>query len=149
VLIRSFRHDEAQKWADLRARLWPSADPVQLVTETQAFLNGDTLPTVTVAFFAEENHTPLGFIELSVRPFSDGCDSMPVPHVEAWYVEEFARGRGIGRALVAAGEAWARERGFVELASDTEPWNAVSLAAHERCGFQEVELLVKFRKALN
>jgi aminoglycoside 6'-N-acetyltransferase I len=83
-----------------------------------------------------------------MRAFSDGCDSMPVPHVEGWYVEPFARRRHVGSALMQAAENWARERGFAELASDTEPWNDASLAAHARIGFQETERLVKFRKVL-
>jgi aminoglycoside 6'-N-acetyltransferase I len=73
---------------------------------------------------------------------------MPVPHVEGWYVEPSARGRGVGRALMQAAEEWARRHGYRELGSDTEPWNADSLAAHAHCGFQETGRLVKFRKML-
>lgn len=98
---------------------------------------------------AIESDVPVGFIELAVRPFADGCDSAPVPHVEGWYVEPGARGRGTGRALMDAAEGWARERGFVELASDTEVHNDGSLAAHMRCGFVETERLIKFRKSLS
>lgn len=43
---------------------------------------------------------------------------------------------------------WARERGFTELASDTEVENDLSLAAHLRFGFFETERLIKFRKPL-
>ncbi len=106
------------------------------------------MPTIAAVFLADDETTPLGFIELAVRSFSDGCESMPVPHVEGWYVEPSARGRGIGRALMQAAEGWARDRGFTELASDTEPWNERSIAAHARCGFRETERLVKFRKSL-
>jgi len=107
------------------------------------------MPTIAAVFLADDETTPLGFIELAVRSFSDGCESMPVPHVEGWYVEPFARGRGIGRALMQAAEDWARDRGFTELASDTEPWNERSIAAHARCGFRETERLVKFCKTLD
>ena len=139
---------DAQTWATLRARLWPTADPPELATEAAAFLDGNVIPTIAAVFLADEDSVPLGFLELAVRSFSDGCDSMPVPHVEGWYVEPFARKRGVGRALMQAAEDWARQHGYSELASDTEPWNEVSLAAHVRFGFQETERLVKFRKVL-
>jgi aminoglycoside 6'-N-acetyltransferase I len=132
----------------LRARLWPAADAEELATEAEAFLDGREVPTIAAVFLAEEEGVPLGFLEVAMRAFSDGCDSMPVPHVEGWYVEPFARRRHVGSALMQAAENWARERGFAELASDTEPWNDASLAAHARIGFQETERLVKFRKVL-
>lgn len=146
--VRPVRKDEAEKWATLRSRLWPAADAQELASEAVLFLDGGNIPTIAAVFLAEDDATPLGFLELALRSFSDGCDSMPVPHVEGWYVEPFARGRGVGRALMQAAEDWARANGFVELASDTEPWNDVSLAAHARFGFEVVERLVKFRKVL-
>jgi aminoglycoside 6'-N-acetyltransferase I len=142
--------DDAATWAMLRHRLWPHADPDELVAETRAFIPGTATPLIAAAFFAEDSseHKVLGFIELSIRPFADGCDSRPVPYVEGWYVEPAARKAGVGRALMNAAEAWARDLGFSELASDTEIENAISLAAHLRCGFVETERLVNLRKAL-
>ena len=100
-------------------------------------------------FLAENDEAhPVGFLELSLRAFSDGCNSMPVPHVEGWYVEPQARRHGLGLALMSAAEDWARARGFTELASDTQLDNDASQRAHARCGFDEVERLIKFRKKL-
>jgi aminoglycoside 6'-N-acetyltransferase I len=90
----------------------------------------------------------VGFIEVALRAFADGCDSMPVPHVEGWYVEPAARRQGIARRLIDAVETWAGARGFNELASDTETHNVQSAFAHASCGFQEVERLIKFRKPI-
>jgi aminoglycoside 6'-N-acetyltransferase I len=133
----------------MRARLWPSADRDELARETRAFVAGNGGTMLAAVFLAEDDRaTPLGFIELGVRAFSDGCDSMPVPHVEGWFVEAFARGRGVGRELMSAAEVWATAQGFNELASDTEVHNASSQRAHEACGFEEVDRLVKFRKRL-
>ena len=148
MIVRAVRRGDEFQWAQLRHKLWPYADLAELAAEASAFSRGETIPTIAAAFLAEEEATPLGFLELSVRGFSDGCSSMPVPHVEGWYVELPARGRGIGRALMAAAEDWSRERGFTELASDTEVENDASLVAHRRIGFEEVERLVKLRKAL-
>lgn len=148
MLIRAVRPADGAAWALLRSRLWRSADAGELAAEARAFLEGQSIPTIAAVFIAEEGPTALGFLELAVRSFSDGCESMPVPHVEGWYVEPSARGKGVGRSLMDSAETWARERGFSELASDTEPWNERSIAAHARCGFRETERLVKFCKTL-
>jgi aminoglycoside 6'-N-acetyltransferase I len=55
----------------------------------------------------------------------------------------------VGRALVAAAEAWARAQGCREMASDTHLDNAVSRHAHARLGYAEMEHLVHFRKPLD
>jgi aminoglycoside 6'-N-acetyltransferase I len=133
----------------MRARLWPQADAAELAGEARAFAADPALSMLDAVFIAvDEDARPAGFLELCLRAFSDGCDSMPVPHVEGWYVDPTARRRGLGRALMQAAEAWARARGFSELASDSELHNVASHEAHDACGFEEVERLVKFRKVL-
>jgi len=146
--IRPAKREDAETWALLRLKLWPDADAGELSAETHAFLDGRRVPAIDAAFLAVENRSPAGFVEIALRPFADGCRSQPVPHVEGWYVEPFARGRGSGRALLAAAETWARARGFNEMASDSELDNEDSIAAHGACGFAETERLVKFRKEI-
>lgn len=133
----------------MRAQLWPHADAAELAREARDFSSGAGVPTIDVVFIADDDDRQIGFLELSLREFSDGCDSMPVPYVEGWYVEPTARKHGVGKALMRAAEAWSRERGFTELASDTEVGNETSLRAHKRCGFEETERLIKLRKELS
>ena len=133
----------------MRAKLWPLTDSVELASEANDFAAGADVPTIDAVFIAERDGCAIGFLELSLREFADGCDSMPVPYVEGWYVDPMARGKGLGRALMGAAEAWSIERGFTELASDTEIENEASLRAHERCGFEEMERLIKLRKQLS
>jgi aminoglycoside 6'-N-acetyltransferase I len=89
-----------------------------------------------------------GFLEASIRPWADGCDSRPVGYIEGWYVDEHARRQGVGRALVGAAESWARSNGCREMASDAELWNAVSHHAHGALGYEETTRLVLFKKDL-
>ena len=72
----------------------------------------------------------------------------PVGYIEGWYVNPDLRQAGWGRALVQAAEAWARSRGYAEIASDCLLENEVSLRAHTALGFEETERLIHFRKPL-
>ena len=54
------------------------------------------------------------------------------------YVAEYARGRGIGRALLEALIAGARRAGFWTIQTSIFPENPASLALHQRCGFRVV-----------
>jgi aminoglycoside 6'-N-acetyltransferase I len=132
----------------MRGRLWPHADAGDLLREAETFASGPQDAIIAAAFVADGAGEPLGFIELSIRAFADGCDSSPVPYVEGWFVEPSAQRAGIGRDLMRAAEEWARKRGFTELASDTQVDNLASLDAHAACGFEETERQVKFRKSL-
>lgn len=150
TVVRPIREGaDARTWATLRHRLWPHASARDLLAEAQTFASRGESPMIAAAFLAEDDSKkPVGFIELSIRPFADGCESRPIPHIEGWYVEPQSRRRGVGRALMQGAEAWARARGFSEIASDTEIGNDVSLDAHANCGFVETERLVKLRKPL-
>ena len=99
-------------------------------------------------FVSESNAEVTGFLEASLRQYAEGCDTSPVGCIEGWYVEPASRRRGIGRALVAAAEDWARSRGCTEMASQTLIENVDGQHAHERLGYSEVERQVCFRKTL-
>ncbi len=148
-MIRPLETRDVEVWAAMRARLWPHADAEDLLREAYAFIEDEAASFLDAAFIAEDDTArPVGFLELSVRDFADGCDSAPVPHVEGWYIEPPARGLALGADLMHAAETWSVERGFSELASDTEVENVASQNAHAACGFEETERLVKFRKSL-
>ena len=89
-----------------------------------------------------------GFIEVGSRNYAEGCESSPVPYIEAWFVDEDMRRQGVGRALFAAAEDWARARGYTEIASDVELHNDVSITAHKALGYEETDRIVCFRRSL-
>ncbi|WP_394826070.1 GNAT family N-acetyltransferase [Pendulispora albinea] len=64
------------------------------------------------------------------------------------YVAPEHRHGGIGRALIARAEAWAREQGCTELASDTWADNHDAQRAHAALGFELVDRCVTYRKSL-
>lgn len=53
-----------------------------------------------------------------------------------WVAPE-ARGQGLGRALVAAVEDWARERGFVRITLCVAAGNDAAAALYRSCGYEE------------
>ena len=108
------------------------------------FTEGQAAP----ALVAEDGSGLVGFAELSIRPYAEGCETDRVGFLEGWYVAPAARHRGIGRKLVAAAEAWARSAGCTEFASDAEADNEFGAAAHRALGFEEAGLIRCFRKDL-
>jgi aminoglycoside 6'-N-acetyltransferase I len=144
--IRPGTAADAAQWAPLRQALWPDEDAVQLAAEI-----ADMLACGTVGFLAfDDRGTAIAFAEATLRhDYVNGTESSPVGFLEGWYVAPPWRGRGVGRALVAAAEAWSREQGCREFASDALLDNNASLAAHVACGFEETERVVYFRKRLD
>jgi predicted TIM-barrel fold metal-dependent hydrolase/GNAT superfamily N-acetyltransferase len=131
----------------MREALWPSASG-EHEAEISAFFEHREPSTECLVAVDEEHHETVGFAEVSIRSHAEGCLTRGVAYLEGWYVEERHRRRGVGTALVKAAEAWGRTRGCKEFASDAQIVNDGSIAAHRAAGFEEVERIVCFRKAL-
>jgi aminoglycoside 6'-N-acetyltransferase I len=129
----------------MRAALWPDEDADELASDVEELLADPT----QVAFVAEREDGRLcGFAEASVRRYANSNDESPCAFLEGWWVDADVRRSGVGRALVAAVEDWARGRGFTELGSDALIDNTVSHHAHRALGFEERERVIYFRKWL-
>lgn len=147
-IVRHVERQDAAAWLAMRVALWPDGSAAEHAGEIERFLAGEAPEPAAVLLAVDEADAPLGFAELSLRACAEGCRSSPVAYLEGWYVVPEARHRGIGRALVAAAETWGRSRGCSEFASDTEPDNHVSAAAHRALGFSEAGWIRCFRKDL-
>jgi aminoglycoside 6'-N-acetyltransferase I len=147
MLIRPVQQSDAADWARMREALWPS-EPGEHAEEIASFYEGDRRNPAEVLLAIDDSGRAIGFAEVSIRPYAEGCFSGRVAYLEGWFVEEDRRRNGVGAALVAAVEEWGRSQGCTELASDTEIHNVDSAAAHRALGFSEVERIVCFRKAL-
>ncbi|QIG51918.1 GNAT family N-acetyltransferase [Nordella sp. HKS 07] len=144
IIVRPARPEDKAAWRDMRAALY-GEDP-SLLTDVEGYFAGD--PMIAAAFIAQDG-SHVGFVELSLRNYAEGCVSSPVPYVEGLYVAQGARRRNVGRLLIAAAEDWARTNGFTEMASDTQIENEASLGAHQAYGFSEVERIACLRKRLD
>jgi aminoglycoside 6'-N-acetyltransferase I len=131
----------------MRQALWPSA-PGEHAGEIDRYFAGNLREPVEVLIAFDAQGDVLGFIELSIRAYAEGCVTDHVAFVEGWYVVPDARGRGIGAALMNAAENWARAQGCTELGSDAEAENIGSAAAHRALGFEETGVIRCFKKTL-
>jgi aminoglycoside 6'-N-acetyltransferase I len=142
---------DCEQLARLRHSLWPESSVNEHAGELQKILRSQapgTLPLVEMVWEGSGGAL-LGFIEVGLRSHADVCDpSHPVGYVEGWYVVEAHRRKGIGGALLRAGEDWARGQGCKEMASDALLENEISQRAHEALGFEVVGRSVLYRKNL-
>ena len=149
VTIRPATAADTEAWLALRCALWPDGTAAEHRAEIEQYLAGAFPRGPWVALLAEDGDgRVVGLAEVSTRPCAEGCETTPVAYLEGWIVAEAVRRAGVGRALVDAAAAWGRERGCREFASDSEPENHVSAAAHQALGFEDAGLVRCFRMAL-
>ena len=144
MTTRPLQPGDRTEWLRMRRALWPDCTDEVHDLEIRLYEQKSD----EVAVFVVDTGAPTlgGFIELSVRDRVDGALSERVGYVEGWYVAPELRGRGVGRRLMDAAEAWTRELGLTELGSDVELGNTASLRAHAALGFKETFRLVHFLK---
>lgn len=132
-MIRKATEKDRPVIAELVDLLWPGAEP-----EEQA-----------VFFIKYEKNQPVGFAQLQFRTdYVEGCEASPVGYLEGIFVQEGSRRRGYARELLAACEAYAKEQGCTEFASDCELDNTESLQFHLAVGFSEINRNIHFKKEL-
>ena len=145
--VRPARESDRHSWERMSEGLWPSL-PGRHAEDIERYFAGELREPVEVFLAFDDQGEAAGLIELSIRAYAEGCITDHVAFIEGWYVEPTARGSGIGAALVAAAESWARSRGCMELGSAAEVDNLASASAHRAVGFEEAGVIRCFKKAL-
>lgn len=125
-------------------------DEMQLILKGEGFYKNELLWKVFVA----ENQLGdlLGFVEISIYPELDYCETKPVGFVEAWYTADQYRKQGVGKGLINHVEEWLKENHITSLGSDAEIWNELSHKAHIAVGFvksHEEDGCYIYKKSLN
>jgi aminoglycoside 6'-N-acetyltransferase I len=151
LTIRHVTESDSAAWIEMRRTLWPEYGTDYHSGEVARFLKGDLKMPLAVLLAVRQDEAGariVGFAELNIRLYAEGCSTDRVGFLEGWFVVPDARRQGVGRALLVAAEEWARAQGCTEFASDTLVDNDVSAAAHQALGFEEVEIIRCFRKDL-
>lgn len=146
MTIRPRLPSDDAEWLRLRLALWPDTSGDEHRKEMKAWLA--RTDTVVLVAPLNEGAGLAGFAEVGARSVADGCETSPVAYLEGWFVDADMRRQGVGAALIHAAEAWAREKGFREFASDAELENIQSQQAHVALGFREVERAVLYLRTL-
>jgi aminoglycoside 6'-N-acetyltransferase I len=146
--VRKAEPTDLGAWATLRTALWPQMDEDHKAEILAYFSDNST--DIEQAYVLEDfDGEVVGFLELNVRQFAEGSRHPRIPYIEAWYIDKPFRGLGYGRVLLQTAEQWAKQKGFTQLASDTEITNTDSIAIHKQLGFIETERVACFLKTLD
>jgi len=148
IRVRPATAADAAAWQAMRNELWPDHGGDYHASEVAAFLAGQLTMPLAVLLAEDAEGRVVGFVELHIRAYAEDCVTDRVAYLEGWYVAPEARRRGVGAALIAASENWARAQGCTEFASDALLDNDVSARAHAALGFQETVQIRCFKKQL-
>jgi GNAT superfamily N-acetyltransferase len=139
--IRPLQTEDAAAAAQLCVQLGYPTDASAVLARMQQ-IAGDRNRTVLVACV---DYEVVGWIDLNVEYH---LQTEPVALIGGLVVSEAVRGRGIGRDLCQAAEAWARGRGITRMRVRS---NAIRERAHAfylRDGYTRVKTSAVFEKAL-
>ncbi|MEP6998315.1 MAG: aminoglycoside 6'-N-acetyltransferase [Betaproteobacteria bacterium] len=144
--IVSPKSTEDRNWLSLRSKLWPDSPESEHLRDMADVLARGHRVLLAVA----ADGATIGFVEASKRvDYVNGTSTSPVVFLEGLYVEPSSRRKGVARALVAEVARWAVAEGVSELASDSPVENVAAHAAHRALGFEEMERVVYFRRAVH
>ncbi len=131
--------------AELAVLLWPEHTREELEEEFKELIRRED----AVFFLADDAGATIGFAQCQLRhDYVEGTGTSPVGYLEAIYVADSCRRKGIARELLAACEDWAGSMGCLEFASDCELNNMQSLRFHLGTGFKEAGRIICFVKTL-
>jgi GNAT superfamily N-acetyltransferase len=130
IVIREARAADAGALADLSTQLGYPADPSAMPGRLER-LSRD--PNAR-AYAAAVGDRVIGLLTVHLR-FTMNHEA-PLAQITMLVVDEAARGTGAGRALVAAAEAWARERGCERIVVTTQLRRADAHAFYEKLEYR-------------
>lgn len=144
-MIKRAGASEASLVAKLAIQMWEDNTLEGLTEELAEIIAGPE----SAVFLLYDDEMAIGFAQCQLRhDYVEGTDSSPVGYLEGIFVEEAYRNKGYAKELLKQCEAWAKDMGCTEFASDCELENTGSLAFHLKMGFEEANRVICFTKKL-
>ena len=141
-LIRKAAERDAAELADLTTQL---GYPVETVAMRARLERVAGRPDDVVLVAVDPDDRPIGWIHVAMLALLEHSD---YASINGLVVDEHRRGAGIGRALVAAGEAWARQHGATEIMVRSRSTRERTHRFYEQLGFTEIKRSHVFSKPL-
>jgi GNAT superfamily N-acetyltransferase len=141
--IRPARPADAADLARLTTQLGYPVDPGEQGRRLERVLASGEDDAVLVAVDTADR--PLGWVHVAMRRLLELEDTAQVTGL---VVDEAARSGGIGAALLAAGEAWAHERGCRTMDIASRESRVDAHRFYERHGYTRYKISHRFRKTL-
>ncbi|WP_153799805.1 aminoglycoside 6'-N-acetyltransferase [Foetidibacter luteolus] len=142
MTIRNVDTNHLTGLLEMACDLWPDTAKEDLENTLQEEFNSDRHHHFIAV---DDNDECIGFISLSLRSdYVEGSSGSPVAYIEGIYVKPAYRRLHVAEALVQAGIGWGRQKGCMEIASDTPVNNTESQHFHERIGFQKAGVIVHY-----
>jgi ribosomal protein S18 acetylase RimI-like enzyme len=143
---RAFLSDLADRLADFdHPPSWRPAAQIAAGDRRDLLAALDTPPPDSSLMVAEVEGVPAGCLHVLTR--TDFFTLKPHGHISVIAVTKEAEGRGVGKALMAHAEQWARSLGYGHLTLTVFPANTRALALYKRHGY-EVDM-ISMRKAVD
>ena len=145
MTIRKATVEDVEKVASLAIQVWTSHTIEELAQEFSDYIIKES----SMVFLAMEDECTVGFAQCGLRhDYVEGTASSPVGYLEGIFVVEDYRKRGLAKNMLEVCQAWAKEQGCTEFASDCELNNEDSLKIHLKMGFEEANRIICFTKKL-
>ena len=144
-MIKKAGNNDLEALAKLAILMWQNHSITELINEfSEIIQNGKS-----VFFLKYEYDVPVGFAQCQLRnDYVEGTKTSPVGYLEGIFVKEQCRHKGYAKELLVECEAWAKENGCSEFASDCEINNIDSFHFHQAMNFVEANRIICFTKAL-
>ena len=144
-MVQKARKEDLKILANLAVLMWDSHSVSELMAEfSEIISNGKSQ-----FFLKYENDIPIGFAQCQLRyDYVEGTTTTPVGYLEGVFIKDGYRNKGYAKELLSECEAWAKEKGCKEFASDCEINNIDSFQFHKAMNFTEANRIICFTKEL-
>jgi GNAT superfamily N-acetyltransferase len=143
ILIRPMKAEDSQRVAALSEQLgYPVTSDEIRERFSRISKKRDNACMVAV----DEKHVVVGWVHVHEI---DRLETMLYAEIGGIVVDEAARQQGVGRLLMTAAEAWAREHGYASVRLSSGLHRAEAHQFYEQIGYRNIRTAYRFEKLLN